>query len=390
MKNFSNALSVLMFVSVFCCCGNVTDKETNKEETQESAERFYHGKIDRYDIIMKLSFSGDNPVSGEYYYLSECIPLRLEKTKNDQGGFVPQNKEGFVFDEMGEANKKTGYLSFQLKDNDATINGNWMGMTGNDKLTLTAYEFQPRKDLYKIEWQRHDYTKSDEYGMGFSTTNIDLFDSSGKKTDGIHIHHKMYDHTWDEWKKMMEEADNTGEMYQGLTHFWDTVWSDDHDLLSVYSSTCEIAAREHCYEHYELFDAQENRFLTGEDYLRKDNLKEFEKVFLEKINVLKNGMIKELKEEEGEYSGDLGYDPEMVIENLGYGGDKLNEWDMKSLFLKGDSVVFVYDFGLYFMPVELYIPDDRVYFSKKEIAPFIDPLGPLNYFLTKFFEAGKD
>lgn len=381
-KIFSLILySTLVFVS--CNSENINSDAENQSKKITS---YYSGNIGEYGIIMKLDFKGNEPVSGSYYYLSQCKLIELSGMKKEN--------DLFVFDEKSENGKKSGKISLQLKNENETAEGKWIGLTGNQELKLTAYAFEPRKDKYEIKSSRHNYSQPNEYGYGFSTTNIDLMDSSGKKADGMLIHHKMYDHTWEEWQQMMKEAENSDEMYQGLSHFWDTVYTDFYDLLSVYSTTCEIAAREHCNEHYELFDAQENRFLSGDDFLRKENFNEFEKLFIKKVNSLIDEMIKELNEEKINTlnQDELGYDIDMVIENLGYSRDnkKIEEWNTKSMELHEDKVVFIYDYGLYFMPVELYIPEDRVEFSIKEIAPFLKPEGPLNFLLTGVFEKNKE
>jgi len=363
-------------------CGN-NDRQENTRPvagTPEEVVKYYSGRLGETDIVMKLNFSGEEIKSGHYYYLSQCEPIWLTDAKTENGKFI--------FSEIIENGNKTGSVELVPEKGKKEITGSWHNPSGNKSIEIKAKEFEPRIDKYKIEQHRYEYSKPDDYHYGFYTTRIVLIDSTGKNSEEILVHEKMYGKTWVELDQLMKEAaesEDDDNMYQGLTSFWDTIYNDNYDLLTVYSSFCEFAAREHCNEEYELFDLQEKKFIKGEDYLRKDNYEEFKKAFLKKLNVLIDKMITELKAEEMPEE-DLGYMPDMVIEFLEMDKEELADYHLTSLTPEHNKVVFIYDFGLFFMPVELYVPEDRIEFSAKEIAPFINPEGPLNYLLLGFFE----
>lgn len=368
-----------IFLSVFCVvlwsCGNETiNKE--KPEQVKSETKYYSGKIGDYEIIMKLVFSGNKKVSGEYYYLSFCEPINVSGSINGDNQCV--------LSERNNKKEKTGGFDFEIGEEKKKLKGNWKDAGGKKELSFEAEEFIPRTDIHSYTTEECVYDSAGEDEQGIMTLKIILKDSFQKKTDEFLLHEVLWTNTWEEWKAEEKEAEKNGEPYTGLTSFDDEIICEHFDLLSVHSVIIE-GYRGYLHDVNEVFDLQKRKFIVCEDYIRKEKQEDFLILCNKKLNELIDSQLPTqeeiewgLQDNNADYLG-------LVKEYMEYDRGEFSKEDASSFIVDDDSLTYVWNFGSS-GPMGLYGPENRMYFNAKEIAPFLKPEGPLNFLLMGIFE----
>lgn len=359
-------------------CGNGEQGSESGEATKQVEEvRYYSGKVGKLNIIMQFNFSGDNILYGQYYYLSKCEPIQLVEMRND--------KDRFIFSEMVEGGNKTGTISVRLKNGKEELEGEWTNPSGNKRLPLGVKEFVSRADKLTYKQEQHYFVKKEDEEI--KTWKIFLLDSAGKNAGEFLLHETLFGNNWEEWEGERKEAEEKEEIYTGLHSFTDEILNEKYDLLSVYSEIIE-GYRYFQVEEYEVYDLQQKKYLIWEDYLKEDVMDEFIKMGNRKLDELIDSQLPTQEEIEwGMQDNNADY-LGTVKEYMEYDRGEFKAGNASYFMVDDDTLTYIWDFSSY-GAMGLFGPEEKMYFTAKEIAPFLRPDGPLNYMLVDFFKNSK-
>ncbi|MCB9225401.1 MAG: hypothetical protein H6582_14575 [Crocinitomicaceae bacterium] len=145
MKN-QVIILVLSFL-LFACSGGSETAENNdstEEIVEEGSHLFLSGKIaEKYEIMLSLQLpGGDGNLQGEYYYVSQAIPIELDGQKTGNH---------LMLDEYVE-HENTGQFEGDLSLGDpTTFSGVWRNKKGDKELSVQLSEISEEQYAEKLQ-----------------------------------------------------------------------------------------------------------------------------------------------------------------------------------------------------------------------------------------------
>ena len=345
----------ILFVAVILdSCGSTEDKNSAVAQIPKNSvpdTSYYSGTIDKYPIVMQLIRKGE-VVSGNYYYLNNDGLIGL----SGNGAGMRLELEEKVGREV------TGKFYLNL------IKGNgYRGTWKNDKkeFKVNLNRFYIRENISfsyaKKKLLENFYTLELKIGaekvVTLNDTNVE---------GGLSI------------KEIIEEKKENPGVTGSSSSKDSLIWSRN-GIINLEHFSSYIGNTEYYNYIYSFVDLQSKKYLKPSDiYTDPEKMK---RAVIKKINDIIDEELKTTNK--AEWDGN-----EYPVGSLEANRDKFYDKDLTNVYLTNEGYFFYHDW-FYSRMDEPFSPNDYLVFRYKEIRPFINPNGQLNFLLIDPFLNGK-
>ena len=309
---------------------------------------YYAGKIGSYPVIVKLIHYSDQSYSGAYYYLNGDGLLQL----------LGKKQEKIVLVEKSEG-KITG--RFSLVQSEKGLKGSWTGKQKEMGVILVKFEI---REKIPFRWKKKKLFEN-FYTLEFELNNEKPVVLNDTNIGGQNIQEII------EWK-------NSSEGYTGASGYYDSILWHRNGVMNIEHFFSYIGNTEYYEYRYDLLDIKRKKYFSPSEIF-SDTAK-IRRAAIHKLNDIVDREIKassiESFVEDNEY-------PVASMEN---NRNNFEPGDLTNFYITAEGFYFYHDF-FYNRLEEPFSPDDYIYFSFKEIRPFIHPRGPLNFLLIQPFQS---